>query len=280
MSAPLYGTRPPLSDPGDATRPAGPSVSCRLVRLDPGLYSLALMPTPADRGTGLPGVRVTLPPGPPARRDVVTISPIRGDGWLTAGDEPTLLRVGDGGAEVLVTLYWSAGDAAAAPPPLRLARLNPETAVPGPPAAVPHSPLAPPSAAEIVAHIEGIGDVDGKLGDWVGMRGSGRSIEGFSLKPRQGIAAEDFEVRAVLGRDWLSPWLPGGSYCGSRGLALPLRGFCLRLRPSAAARYDLVSFARFVDGSEVGPVPADHICASASLAALEAFQVAPRPRAP
>ena len=132
--------------------------------------------------------------------------------------------------------------------------------------------------AEVVAHIEGIGDIDGKVGDWVGMRGSGRAIEGFSLTPRQGIASDEFEIRAVLGRDWLSPWLPGGSFCGSRGLALPLRGFCLRLHPGAAARSDLACFARFVDGSEVGPVGSDRMIAAPSLAALEAFQVVLRPR--
>jgi hypothetical protein len=112
------------------------------------------------------------------------------------------------------------------------------------------------------------------------MRGSGRAIEGFSLTPRQGISSDDFEIRAVLGRDWLSPWLPGGSFCGSRGLALPLRGFCLRLHAAAAARYDLACFARFVDGSEVGPVGTDRICASANLTALEAFQVLLCPRTP
>jgi hypothetical protein len=264
-----------VSDPGDTATPTGISVSSRLIRLDPGLFSLALMPNPADRGSGLPGVRVSSPPGHSGRPETVTISTVRGDGWMTINDEPTLLRVPAGGAEVLVTLYWSTADAAATPPPLKLVRLNPEAAAAPAPASA-----SMPSSAEIVAHIEGIGDVDGKLGDWVGMRGSGRAIEGFSLNPRLGLSAEDFEIRAVLGRDWLSPWLPGGSFCGSRGLALPLRGFSLRLRHTAAMRLDLACFARFVDGSDIGPIAADGICASASLAALEAFQVLPRPRLP
>ena len=280
MSAPLYGTRPPIPDPTAQTPSAGLGVSSRLIRLDPGLFSLSLVPGAADRGTGLPGVRVSLPPGPPGRREAASISTLRGDGWMTLSDEPTLLRVpasaAPAGAEVLVTLYWSSAEGAA-PPALRLVRLNPEGGAPHE-AAVPHGPFAPPPAAEIVAHIEGVGDVDGKFGDWVGMRGSGRAIEGFSLAPRQGISTEDFELRAVLGRDWLSPWAPGGNFCGSRGLALPLRGFVLRLRPGAAARYDLACMARFVDGSEVGPVGSDRICAAPSLAALEAFQVLLRPR--
>jgi hypothetical protein len=235
---------------------------------------------------------VSLPPGPPGRREAVSISTFRSDGWITMSDEPTLLRVLPGGAEVLVTLYWSVSDAAALSPPLRLVRLNPEGAVAGPADTLGAAQMGgigrapspaftgglPVSRAEVVAHLEGVGDVDGKIGDWVGMRGSGRAIEGFSLAPRQGIAPEEFEIRAVLGRDWLSPWLPGGSFCGSRGLALPLRGFCLRLHPGAASRTDLACFARFVDGSEMGPVGSDRVLVAPSLAALEAFQVLLRPR--
>jgi hypothetical protein len=288
MSAPLYGTRPIVTNPGDQPPTSGISVSTRLIRLDPGLFSLALMPGSTERGTGLPAARLSLPPGPPGRRETVSVNTFRGDGWMTVSDEPTLLRVLPGGAEVLVTLYWPATEAAALPPPLRLVRLNPDAAGGGPfdttGGAIAQQPPAPPAqvavqrVAEVVAHIEGVGDVDGNLGDWVGMRASGRAIEGFGLTPRQGIAAEDFEIRAVLGRDWLSPWLPGDRFCGSRGLALPLRGFCMRLHPAAAARFELACFARFIDGSEVGPVGADQLCAAPSLAALEAFQVLLHPR--
>jgi hypothetical protein len=285
MSAPSFGTRPPL--PEDPTQSAGVAVASRLIRLDPGLFGLSLMPGPTDRIAGLPAVRVSLPPGAPGRREAVSISTFRSDGWISMGDEPTLLRVLPGGAEVLVTLYWNVSDAAAMSPPLRLVRLNPEGAIAGPTEApggigreVVRGLAGEPaiSRAEVVAHIEGIGDVDGKVGDWVGIRGSGRAIEGFSLTPRQGITSDEFEIRGVLGRDWLSPWLPGGSFCGSRGLALPLRGFCLRLHPGAAVRSDLACFARFVDGSEIGPVGSDRVIAAPTLAALEAFQVLVRPR--
>lgn len=290
MSAPSFATRPPIHE--DPTQTAGVSVASRLIHLDPGLFALSLMPGPTDRATGLPAVRVSLPPGLPGRRESVSISPFRSDGWVSMADEPTLLRVLPGGAEVLVTLYWSTSDAGAMSPPLRLVRLNPDGAIAGPAdtsggamsagpgrEGLPGIAGAPPvSRAEVVAHIEGLGDVDAKIGDWVGMRGSGRAIEGFSLTPRQGITPDEFEIRAVLGRDWLSPWLPGGSFCGSRGLALPLRGFCLRLHPGAAARADLACFARFVDGSEVGPVGTDRVIAAPSLAALEAFQVMFRQR--
>jgi len=277
----------------------GLGVASRVIHLDPGWFSLSMMPSPGDRATGLPSVRVCLPPSPPGRREAVTINPTRGDGWMTGAEEPILLRVAAGGAEVLVTQYWLTTDPASGPPALKLARLNPEALAQGPDTPAPGgigtvpggtvpggtmpgghgaSGLAAPRAAEIVAHVEGVGDVDGRLGEWIGMRGSGRAIEGFGLTSRPGFSTEDFDIRAVLGRDWLSPWLPGGNFLGSRGLALPLRGFSLRLHPAAAARLEFACLARFVDGSEVGPVGSDRIVASANLAALEAFQLVLRPR--
>jgi hypothetical protein len=280
MSAPLYGTRPPLTDPSPPAQAAGLSISSRVIRLDPGWFSLSLMPSPGDRGSGLPGVRISLPPGPPGRRETVSISMMRGDGWMTVTDEPAMIRVAAGGGEVLVTQYGVAGDPAASQGALKLVRLNAEAAADTQSGAVAPTLAAAPPTAEIVAHIEGVGDVDGRIGDWVGMRGSGRSIEGFSLTPRQGISTQEFDLRAVLGREWLSPWIPGGRFCGSRGLALPLRGFCVRLHPAAAMRYDLACYARFVDGSEAGPVSPDALVAAPSLAALEAFQFQLRPRLP
>ena len=57
-----------------------------------------------------------------------------------------------------------------------------------------------PEDADIVAHIQRTGDIPAKLGDWVGTRGSQLWIEGFSLTPRDGVAAADVEYQAVLGR--------------------------------------------------------------------------------
>ena len=98
-------------------------------------------------------------------------------------------------------------------------------------------------------------------------------IEGFSLTPHDGLKPSDIEYQAVLGRGWLSPWIEGGKFCGSRGMALPLLGLKLRLKGAAAKTYECSYSASFVDGSAVGPVPAGETCEAESLAALEAFQV-------
>ena len=124
-----------------------------------------------------------------------------------------------------------------------------------------------------MAHVQRTGDIAGKLGDWVGTRGSQQWIEGFGLAPRDGVKPADIEYQAVLGRGWLSPWIEGGKFCGSRGMALPLLGLKVRLKGNAAKTHECSYAATFVDGSSVGPVPGGETCEAESLAALEAFQV-------
>ena len=77
----------------------------------------------------------------------------------------------------------------------------------------------------------------------------------------------------MLGRGWLSPWIEGGKFCGSRGMALPLLGLKVRLKGAAAKSHECSYSATFVDGSTVGPVPGGETCEAESLAAMEAFQV-------
>jgi hypothetical protein len=131
---------------------------------------------------------------------------------------------------------------------------------------------------EVVAHVQRTGDVGAKVGEWVGKPGSGLWIEGFGIAPKNGVPAEDVEYQAVLGRDWLSPWVEGGKFCGSRGMALPLLGIKVRLKGATAKDYDCRYSATFIDGSSIGPVNAGEPCETESLAALEAFQIELHPR--
>ena len=124
-----------------------------------------------------------------------------------------------------------------------------------------------------MAHVQRTGDVGGEIGDWIGVKGSRLWVEGFGLAPVDGITAGDLEYQAVLGRNWLSPWIEAGKYCGSRGMALPLLGIKVRLKGAAAKTFDCSYSATFVDGSEIGPVEAGETCEAESLAALESFQI-------
>ena len=147
------------------------------------------------------------------------------------------------------------------------------------------APVAAPEAGnlpanpEVMAHIQRMGDVGCKLGEWLGIKGSRQWVEGFGMAPVNGIAPEDIEYQAVLGRNWLSPWVEGGKFCGSRGMALPLLGLKVRLKGAAAKAFECSYSATFVDGSAVGPVSGGETCEAESLAALEAFQIVIHPRA-
>jgi hypothetical protein len=252
--------------------------------LDTGIFCIFHAPggSIADDGSGLPGVRISLPPTPSGPANAVRISTFRSDGWLDFADGAALVRVERGPAQVLVTVYQSMAANAETAPRLQVLRLTPDAAAPGQAAAGP-GPAIPrgvpvTASADIVAHIQRMGDVAGQFGVWTGTRGSGSWVEGFAITPPEGIAPQDLEYQAVLGRGWLSPWIEGGKFCGSRGMALPLLGLNVRLKGEAAKTHECTYFASFVDGSSVGPMPAGEACQADSLAALEAFQIVLRRR--
>lgn len=264
-------------------------VSGHLMRLDPGLFCIVQTPTPgADPASGLPGVRLSLPPGPAGRPDLVQITGFGPGGWLSGSGDAALVRVSGGGAQILVTIYQSLAAADGTAPNLQVMRLlDASGAVPpraeagpigeaalaaGPEAALSGAGRAP-RVMEVLAHIQERGDIGAMIGDWVGERGSKRWIEGFGIAPANGIATKDIEYQAVLGPGWLSPWVEGGQFCGSRAMALPVLGLRVRLRDEAAATHRVRYAATFVDGSQVGPVGDGEPCEAESLAAMESFHL-------
>lgn len=275
------------SVPDGSNRVAELQVSAHLMTLETGLFCVFQAPgsLPPDPATGLPGVRITPAPGLAGRPEAVSVSTFREDGWLNG--TAALVRVTDGSAQILVTIYQHKGLDAA--PRLQVLRLSgepnaasaPDPAVAGAPpagtapAAEPTQPAANP---DVMAHIQRMGDVGCGLGEWLGLKGSRQWVEGFGIAPLDGIAAEDLEYQAVLGRNWLSPWIEAGKFCGSRGMALPLLGLKVRLKGAAAKTLSCTYSATFVDGSAIGPVSGGESCESESLAALEAFQIVIHPR--
>jgi len=273
--------------PADASsRIAELQVTAHLMSLETGLFCVFQTPgSPLpDDATGLPGVRITPAPGFAGRPEAVSVSTFREDGWLNG--TAALVRVTDGSAQILVTIYQHKGQDAA--PRLQVLRLSAEpTAADGhgvvdgavqkraAGAAGSSEPLANP---EVMAHIQRAGDVTCSIGDWLGVKGSRQWVEGFGLAPTNGVALADIEYQAVLGRNWLSPWVEGGKFCGSRGMALPLLGLKVRLKGAAAKAFECSYAATFVDGTAVGPVNGGEACESESLAALESFQIVIQPR--
>jgi Clostridial hydrophobic W len=273
-------------DGGTAGRVAELRVSGHLMTLDTGLFCVFQTPgaPAANNRSGLPGVRISLPPGPSGRPEAVSISTFRADGWMQGSDAAALVRVVDGPAQVLVTVYQEPSAPPELAPRLQVMRLGTEPAVGARIQAATAQGQAvadsvPPGEADIIIHVQRRGDVASRIGDWAGTRGSRQWIEGFSLTPRDGLKPADVEYQAVLGRGWLSPWIEASKFCGSRGMALPLLGLKIRLKGNAAKTHECNYSATFVDGSSVGPIPGGETCEAETLAALEAFQVVIHPRA-
>jgi hypothetical protein len=261
-------------------------VSGHLMKLDTGLFCIVQTPSKAaDARTGLPGVRVSLPPGPASRRDMVEISTFHPDGWMSGFGDAALVRVFEGPAQVMVTIY-QAPNVTDGAPNLQVVKLmeqvparpRPQAVAGGEAAAVAEAAPAPavppqPTVVDMLAHIQGRGDIGARLGEWLGEPGSKQWIEGMAVAPAKDIAPDQIEYQAVLGRGWLSPWVEGGQFCGSRGMALPLLGFRLRLRGDAARDFECSYSASFTDGTTVGPVAGGESCESESLSPMEAFQI-------
>jgi hypothetical protein len=274
--------QPPAQLSESTNRVAELQVSGHLMTLESGLFCVFQTPgsAPPDPATGLPGVRITPAPGIAGRPEAVSVSTFREDGWLNG--TAALVRVTDGSAQILVTIYQHKGMDAA--PRLQVLRLSGDPTTPDAPAATlaPAAPVPesgdPAAAPEVMAHVQRMGDLGCMLGEWLGTKGSRQWIEGFGMAPANGIAPEDIEYQAVLGRNWLSPWVEGGKFCGSRGMALPLLGLKVRLKGATAKTFECNYSATFVDGTAVGPVSAGETCEAESLAALEAFQIVISPR--
>jgi hypothetical protein len=252
-------------------------VTGHLMALPAGLFCIVNEPHPQSHGGGLPGVRVSPPPGGGSNVEIIGFRP---DGWLGANGDAALVRIHKGPAQILVTIYQLPNTPDAAPK-LQVRQLIGQAAEAPAPAAAAPPPPAPPAArekADIIAHIQTRGDVGAKFGAWLGERGSQNWIEGFAIGAPDGIDPGDLSYQGVLGRGWLSPWVEAGQYCGSRGMALPLLGLRVRLQGAAAAAYHLSVSATFVDGTAAGPVGQDETCEGATLAPLEAIQITLTPK--
>jgi hypothetical protein len=272
-------TAPPPPPPKPAGQVAELKASAHLMTLDDGVFCIVRQGPPANGHDdhGLPAVRVSLPPSLVGAPTNVSISTFRSDGWLGAGSEAAMVRVTGGPAQLLVTVYQLPQHGPESAPRIQVLRVAGEVAPPAAPVPGAKTDTAAAPAAEdsfeMVAHIQRTGDVKALLGEWMGSKGSKLWIEGFGLVAPSGIAPEELEYQAVLGRGWLSPWVTAGKFCGSRGMALPLLGLRIRLTGEAAKTHSVTYSASFTDGSLSGPASSGEPCEAESLAPLEAFQI-------
>jgi hypothetical protein len=131
----------------------------------------------------------------------------------------------------------------------------------------------------IVAHIVDRGDVTGQLDAWNGEVGSQLAVEGFAIFLCEDLPAENFVYQVVQADGSLSAPAERDEFCGTRGEALPIHGFCITTSGDFAASYEVIYEAIFVDGRRCDAVTAGAVCKVETLAPMEAFRISIRERA-
>ncbi len=273
----------------------GLAASVQVLPLTAGLYLFSVKaanPTNFS-GTGqltLPAMHVGLGPG--VRSDQVEFisSPSTHGAWLFAATDLLVTRVNASGATlVLTSVRAPTGDVLS----IKVERLDTRTdvgataahAVPPATLAAPVPPLeklqsGPPAAAaslsvHIVTHVRTRGDMQFVDAPWAGRVGPGLWIESFTVRPLEHLSAHDIEYKGLTGSGFETPWLSDNAACGTKGMSVPLVGFAVRLRPTAAtAPFDCEYSGYFQSGLTVGPLRNGAPCrSSVANDPLEGIQV-------
>ena len=234
---------------------------------EPGLYAIdfrAASGSMSDVGLPLPCARleaVQMPSSP--GRAFVSMMP--DGGWLSRATSAAHVLVVGGRAGAMLTIYRPSDGTPMPEVHFRsVVSATPGVAVPlrtSP--AQPQAQAGPGAQGEslvLTVHLEGQGDRVEAAGNWVGDTTGQRSLEGFSIALPAGMASSELEYQGIMGEDWRTPWFESGAFCGSRGLQLPLLGFCLRLTGEAAARYECQAHGHFARLGSVGPVASGEDC--------------------
>jgi hypothetical protein len=115
--------------------------------------------------------------------------------------------------------------------------------------------------AQIVAHIHMLGDIPFNDG-WAGCIGDGLWIEAFAIGSVGHLTLDLIEYCAVTADGFQTPWIGGQMFCGSRGRAIPMLGYAMRLKGEAAERYNCIYSGQFVSGRVLGPFKNGDLCCS------------------
>jgi hypothetical protein len=266
----------------------------RLVRLDPGVYVFALRAETSWRelvaGFALPAVQVSSVPRhdgmPGSATDgavEITDSFGRAGSWLGGHHRVLFVRSPSGGGVALVTGYL-ARDPDNTRLELDIRRIDPPAPTPlltlrmGGAVAAGLSPQ--PIRLDVVAHIRGRGDVRFQDTPWIGRLGPGLWIEAFMVFPRGRETAIEYKGLTASGAE--TPWIGGGSLCGSRDQGTPLIGFAVRQKAIPGGEpVDCEYTGYFQSGATAGPSRNGAPCRSAiDNDPLEGLQLRIIPRPP
>jgi len=258
-----------MRDPGN-----GIASTAEFLTLARGLYHFSVVSGGASgqAHASLPALQVVAAPGE-RRSDIEYVaSPAAEHHWLRGGQDSSILKVNGDAVKVVVILLTAPG---LAPLQIDVRKLDGEQGAyafaDGPPAHQPANvmgqpPVAPAGAsllrAQIVAHVECVGDVIGIDQAWVGATDAVRAIECLSLTPMTNIAPASIEYQTLGAAGATTPWVDQGRPCGTRGRATPLLGFAVRQKQQADRRFQCEYSGKFASGHIVGPLKDGAMCVS------------------
>lgn len=234
------------------------TVSVQLLTFAEGMYAFLVRSAPpakvaVDSNILLPAIHVGRGPDTAEGQIEFLAGPHGRSTWLRDSSDVVMARV-TGSVSVLVTSLRISG---AAPLALEVQRVDGRSVL-GPSAGKAEgsdSPVPPGIAAKISAHVQNRGDLSFTDEAWAGLPGQRLWIESFSVEPLAPLVKGDIEYKGLTFTGFETPWLPGGTPCGTRGMGIPLVAFSVRMKSSAhAARYDCEYSGRFLSGATAGPL--------------------------
>jgi len=239
------------------------AATATVIRLEPGLYALEIAGTPDLPGRisnrALPVIQVSAPPG--GQAGCVEIIGASGDAaqWIGHGGGTVVVKSPPGGGSVWVTAFGDPDDAPTPPwvEPHPIDRWSSNGAAPESLGVITEPEEI---RTDIVLHVERLGDRRFAGQGWVGNRGRKLRIEAFSIRPIEGLAANDIEVKGLGPHGRETPWVGGARLCGTRGQRLPLTGFAVRLSPHLGHRFDVAYEGAFFESGIVGPFRNGELC--------------------
>jgi hypothetical protein len=226
-------------------------------------------------------MHVGLGPGMGAEQAEFLSSSSSQGAWLVAATDQLVTRVNSTGATFMITSVRAPNGNALS---IKVERLDgrsdavetgtKDAAAPLKLVATP-KPANSPLSVRISAHIRARGDMQFLDAPWSGRVGPGLWIESFAVLPMEQLGAHDIEYKGLTGSGFETPWLSDNAACGTKGMGVPLVGFAVRLRPSAAtADYDCEYCGYFQSGLSVGPLRNGAPCrSSVANDPLEGIQV-------
>jgi GT2 family glycosyltransferase len=255
-------------------RDQGMSASVQVLPLPQGLYLFSVKSaspvTPRSNGElSLPAVHVGLGPGVHPEQVEFIAGPNTHGAWLFAPGDLLVMKVNRAGAMLVMTSVRAPGGDVLSIKVERLeARAEEAGAVaPAVADAVEANPLIPTHEradqagarpyvpVQIGLHVRSRGDMTFVDAPWAGRVAPGLWIESFSVRPLEALGASELEYKALTGSGFETPWLSEDKMCGTKGMAVPLVGFALRIKPGAAgAGYDCEYSGYFQSGVTVGPL--------------------------